>query len=109
MASEIQFTHAQYMNGECSHNDYYAQFVTLALIYLVSTAVGKRIIASTDEHFNDIPLSIWVNLSNRVSDWQRMARANDGRASLSDMVCLLKAAARCYKNSAKLIVDYPPL
>ena len=47
------------MNKECTHNEYYAQFVNAAVLMRVSRMIGlDKINASKDEHFNDIPLPL---------------------------------------------------
>ena len=51
------YTRKQYMDNEVSHAEYYAQF-GIHLIKLVENRIGKkRILESSDPHFNDIP---WV-------------------------------------------------
>lgn len=98
------------MNDECTHQEYYAQFVTRGLIYLVSTALGRQVIASTDEDFNDIALSIWDSLTSlMLESLPAIAKANGGGVSLSDKVCTLKAAARMYKSSPELVDKYSPV
>ena len=47
-------TRKQYMNKECSHHKYYAQFGQ-HLTGLITSRFGDRIKNSTDEHFNNIP------------------------------------------------------
>ena len=91
-------TRTQYMNKEISHNEYYGQFATSGVIDLVRAAIGEdKIKNSTDESFNDIPLRQWDNLNNsiRMICGRSIADANGtGGISLSDTVCVAKAAAR---------------
>lgn len=107
----LHFAHDRraYMDREntaVDHQTYYSQFVTERVIATVSDVIGReRIIASTDPYFNDIPLSRWDALAKGTSHWSREWNAvslsnasteKNGTAwhSLSDRVCVLKAAAR---------------
>jgi hypothetical protein len=56
-------TYNDYMSGRNSKEDFYAQFITPAIIEQVRQQIGEAVIkASTDEHFNDIPLKRWDRL-----------------------------------------------
>jgi hypothetical protein len=78
------------MNKEISHQEYYAQFVTKSILDTVRRCIGtSRILKSEDQHFNDIDLKSWDNLY--VINW----------GSLSDSVCVAKAAARIIKEQGK--------
>lgn len=99
----MQFNRKQYMAGEISHDDYYGQFVGASVLDLVSRAIGSdRIIRSEDEHFNDIPLSLWDALHPgirricglAISESNSSTSSGSGGVSLSDTVCVAKAAAR---------------
>lgn len=97
-----------------AHNHYYGQFASVAVRVLVTRAIGfDRIKASADPHFNDIPLHEWDALVPFMKDLclSRMADANGalsvdvfGRRSvlwsISDGVCIAKAAARLIKAEA---------
>lgn len=95
------FTRAQYMNGDCSHQEYYMQFVNPQLQDSVIHAIGaNRIMQSTDLHFNDIPLKYWDNLYMLIfASVNRgdLIMAKEGK-SLSTAVCIAKAAARNFKG-----------
>jgi hypothetical protein len=57
------FNRKQYMNHECTHDEYYSQFVNNAILSRVKSRVGEaRIKGSTDPHFNDIPLAEWDSI-----------------------------------------------
>jgi len=106
MVTDIKYNRAEHMAGMCNHREFYAQFVGEPVIYLVSTGIGHAAIkASTDPHFNDIPLVKWDNLT-RFNEYRFAAlnAANGGGGiSLSDKVCILKEAARQYKESLDAI------
>jgi len=96
------YTRKQYMNNEVSHADYYAQF-GIHLIKLVENRIGeKRILESSDPHFNDIPLREWDRLEHSVRQLVGgMLREYNGPkagVSLSDCVCAAKSAARIIKS-----------
>jgi hypothetical protein len=94
-------TRTQYLNGEATHDAYYGQFVTDAVVGLVRRWIGeKRIRASTDPNFNDIPLAQWDALHTDVISLCGAAirEAQGHGASLSDCVCIAKAAARKIKT-----------
>lgn len=95
----MAYTRKQYMSNPqpCTHQEYYQQFVTPALRGMVADFIGKeRILASTDENLNDIPLKKWDALSTMVTlqVGHLIGAANNGGISLSDCVCTAKAAAR---------------
>jgi hypothetical protein len=95
------FTRAQYLNDECTHEQYYGQFVTGHLTDAVVNLIGlDRIKASSDPYLNDIPLKAWDNLQPLVMSFAGAAigKANgSGGVALSDCVCTAKAAARYAK------------
>ena len=96
------FSHQQYMNRECTHDQYYAQFVTTMIKAIVHDSIGmKAIVASTDKHLNDIPLRLWDNLHPMVMESSKKLRKEAGEGnSLSSGVCIAKAAARALKEEA---------
>lgn len=99
------FTRREYIANECSHQEYYPQFVNDRVKYAVKTYIGlDKILASTNEHFNDIPLHLWDNIhAEFLIDRAKFKQANETDVfcwSLSDNVCILKAAARMIKESS---------
>lgn len=89
-------TREQYMKGQCTHEEYYDQFVTGWIVDAVKRSIGfERIGTSCDPHFNDIPLNQWDNLYRTIADQSERAlrSAGDG-LSLAGSVCIAKAAAR---------------
>ena len=91
------FTYNQYLNNECSRNDFYRQFVTEEIIRMVDYAFHDNIIKSTDAHFNDITLFRWDKLSVIVPFTKHMKELGYCN-SLSSRVCVLKQAARIIKE-----------
>lgn len=98
----LAYTHKDYMAKKCSHDEYYGQFGK-HLISLVSRTIGvDKIKASTDPHFNDIPLQQWDNLAPAVhlTVGRMLSEANgSGGISLADCVCAAKAAAKIIKET----------
>ena len=97
-------TRKSYIDGVVSHDDYYSQpsFCTPEVKSMVARAIGlKRILESVDPHFNDIPLVRWDVLHPAVIllVGRAIREANGtGGISLSDTVCVAKAAARSIKE-----------
>jgi hypothetical protein len=93
------FTRAQYLAGECSHQEYYGQFVNQWILTCVKGKYGvNRLIEAEklDINFNTIPLYSWdqLNIMSAV-DQELWAAANGSRYySLSDNLCIQKQAAR---------------
>lgn len=89
------YTRKQYLNKECSHNEYYGQFVTPAWIDRVQRHIGAdRVKRSTDPHLNDIHLKEWDNLATPfpASTADKMREAGD-YPTLAGGICILKTAA----------------
>lgn len=95
------------MTKECTHEEYYTQFVTESLVKAVVSSIGKKkILASKDKHLNDIQLGLWDNLApivalhcaSKVSEANASTSGGVRCYSLSDMVCVAKAAARVFKE-----------
>lgn len=90
----MKITRKQYLDGGATHREYYGQFVTDREIYNVSRYIGKaKILASTDEHFNDIALKKWDALPNLLSSTHQAFKEAGDWVTLSGMVCVYKEAA----------------
>ncbi len=96
----MTYTRQQYMSGEVSHANYYAQFVTPEIKAKVDNALGYRLRNYPhDEHLNDIQLAIWDNLAGSrklarmQGDYRCTLNAGEDK-SLATQVCILKQAAR---------------
>ena len=89
------WTRKQYMDGECSHRTYYAQFVTAGIRDSVRRWFTVERLARTSDQqwFNSIPLIEWDRLSSVVPRTQLMRDAGEGY-SLATAVCILKEAGR---------------
>lgn len=100
----LQHNRRAYMAREVDHQTYYAQFVTPEVERMVRNYIGEdKIKASADPHFNDISLGLWDNVGRllrgdvlRLLDWSNASTTKDETPwhSLSDLVCIVKAAAR---------------
>lgn len=131
-------TQKEYMNGEYTHNQYYGQFVTRALVDAVKSLVGEdKIKNSICPHFNDISYGrrdewVWDNIdARRYIDTKKWALSGQGVAadnsyveavtgrygwSPSNNTCILKAAARVIrreladpKQGREIKVTYRPI
>jgi hypothetical protein len=104
------FSRMQYLNKVCSHRQYYAQFVDAGVLSRVTFHIGKdKIQASTNPHFNDIPLAKWDSLY--PAKWDRLyplVPAHIDKAmrdcgdypTLAGMVCIAKEAAEQIREGA---------
>jgi hypothetical protein len=86
-------TRKQYLAGECTHREFYAQFVGQELKNRVLTRFGKkRLQASTDPHLNDISLAEWDTLG--PAGWKAKWEEVGDFPSLAGFVCIHKEAAK---------------
>jgi len=114
------FTRKQYMTNECTHREYYGQFVTDEIKEAVLRVFSREKLVhafQNDESFNTLPLYKWdrmimggtFNDSSIGKSWKTkpfiphdfseftkaMKEANGNSSiSLSDCVCTCKEAAR---------------
>lgn len=94
------YTREQYLNDECTHEQYYSQFVDFDTKQYVKSRIGlDKILKSNDEHFNDIPLKNWETCCVSVEAVEALKAAGD-TWSLSGRVCIAKAAAKIIKQEA---------
>jgi hypothetical protein len=106
-------TKQEYLNGSVSFREFYSQFITPELIKGVLWGIGKEsILASKDEHFNDIPLRKWDGLSGCVFKGSELVskpkipkslgdmfrEAGQNGVSPSDLVCIYKEIAHQIKE-----------
>jgi hypothetical protein len=83
------------------HRDYYAQFVDANVLLLVEP-LREKIIASKDEHLNDIPLKLWDNLTYALPGRvHAQLRECGDTLTLGTGVCILKEAARQLAEKAE--------
>ena len=101
-------TRKEYMSGDCTHQQFYEQMVTDEIKEGVRKSIGLfRIMDSTCEHFNDIPLSFWDTLSWSLSDSiDSQIKAASDHPSLAGRVCVVKAAARMLKREEEDLDTY---
>lgn len=100
------FTRAQYLDRQCTHREYWAQFVTEGMRRMVLQRFTiERLKRSTDPHLNDIPLMEWDAMKGvtfhmlDLTKWREIhyPEYKDTRSigwSMSDNTCLLKEAAK---------------
>lgn len=93
------FTRNQYMNGECTHSDYYGQFVTDPIKKLVKTKFGLAYLKNEyakDQNFNTIALSSWDVLYYWINSpaTKELLLSRGDFMSLAGSVCIAKEAAR---------------
>lgn len=89
--------------GKARHAVYYGEMVTDADKHAVRQYIGlPALLASTDEHLNDIALQQWdaMAINRRGAHARTLKERGEAGVSPADGVCILKAAARA------LIADY---
>lgn len=101
MSEQPTYTRAQYLNHECTHREYYAQFVNDSIRAIVKEAIPE-IFRSKDEHFNDISLRRWDMLVSFIPYpvAGKLKELGD-YMTLAGGVCILKEAARQLVEAAK--------
>lgn len=88
------FTRKQYLSGECTHRQYYAQFVSPSTKHRVLSWVKEEELkASVDPAFNDIPLATWDGMSTHLPIAIRFESVGD-YATKAGLVCVVKEAAK---------------
>ena len=88
------FTRKQYINKECTNEQYYGQFVMPATRAWVLSGIGlAELKKSNDPYFNDIPLHKWDGLVANCPGSAAFSKAGD-YYTLAGGICLLKEAAR---------------
>jgi hypothetical protein len=88
-----------YMNNEILHEEYYSWLANFIGADRKSLPVSdERLLQSTDEHLNDIPLKRWDSMDYSI---RKLAYAKKLPWSLADTVCTLKAIARQRINELK--------
>ena len=105
--SDPMYTRAQYLNKECTHREYWAQFVTKRMRDMVLRNIPlERLQRSQNEYFSDVTqLADWDVMKNATfamlnqKVWREIQypEYKDPRSigwSMSDNTCLLKEAAR---------------
>lgn len=86
-------TRQEYLDGACTHREYYAQFVTAQILNIVAARIGTTDIQnSTNEHFNDIPLKQWDNLPILIPN--HLLKQTGEQNTLATKVCIAKEAAQ---------------
>lgn len=92
---EIQFTRKDYMDRQCTHQEYFVQFVTPATRAAVVAQIGKERLRNVDltkdPYLNRIPLVMWDRLVLPLPT--HMLKEAGENFSLSTKVCIAKAAA----------------
>lgn len=87
------YTRQQYLNNECTHREYYAQLCN-DVKGVVKARIGIPVLlASTDPHLNDIPLSRWDGIAMSSGIHYGFKELGDV-PTLAGKVCAAKEAAR---------------
>ena len=98
------YTRKQYLNKECTHREYYAQYVDTNIINRTVKAIGAdRILSSFDQHLKDINLEAWDNvfLSGLPLRIANTMRENGDFPTMTGSVCIVKEAAQQFIEQHK--------
>ena len=88
-------TRKEYLDGKCTHEEYYGQFVSRVTKYRVLAHIRMdKLKKSKDEHLNDIPLRIWDNASNNFPHVSTKMEECGDYLTLAGCVCIIKESAR---------------
>lgn len=99
MMTRKDYLSASRDEAHVAHRRYYGQFVDQRTITAVVREIGAdKLLASTDPHFNDIPLARWDRLVDFLPLAASLRDAGD-YLTLGGGVCIAKEAARQYVES----------
>jgi hypothetical protein len=91
------FTRQNYLEKICTHSQYYNQFINYGFITRVVQTIGRqKIMESTDEYLNDIPLIFWDQINPPLGTMEKMKGLGD-YLTLAGKVCIAKEAAKNFK------------
>lgn len=100
MTTTIAFSRKDYLDGKCTHREYYSQFVNQIVRDKVAQKFSKSLKESNDPHFNDIPLQRWDYVFALVPPFIKDAMKEAGDyPTAAGLVCIAKEAARQIKES----------
>ena len=91
------FTRQQYLDNECTHAQYYAQYVNAGIRQLIMrtfTPAGLRAQYAQDISFNTIELREWDYLAYSMSCQKGLLAQLGDCDTLAGRVCILKECAR---------------
>lgn len=92
-------TRIDLLNGECTHREYYAQFVTENIKKSVANRLPKEKLVKAilkDPNLNSIPLAVWDGIGVTVnnSNINTLHREAGDWTTKVGLVCIVKEAAR---------------
>ena len=94
-------TRQDYIDGKVSHAEYYEQFVTEETKKNLLRHISQQeLLASTNEHLNDISLGRWDAIPATTGTTAAMKDCGDYLTQAGN-VCIYKAAARMIIDEAK--------
>jgi hypothetical protein len=95
------YTRNDYITGQCTHEQFYGQFVTAPILHYVQLKIGlEAIVNSKDDAFNDILLEKWDEAGLAIRSCRMTMKLDDADNSVSTGVCIAKEAARQIKERA---------
>ena len=101
--NQTLFTRKQYLDNECTHDQYYGQFVTKSTINTVLGYFSKEKLTeyyASDKNLNNIKLSVWDRMPLYAATY-KMKDCGD-YLTMSGHVSILKRAARMIIEDSNL-------
>lgn len=101
--NQTLFTRKQYLDNECTHDQYYGQFVTESTINTVLSYFSKEKLTeyyASDKNLKNIKLSVWDRMPLYAATY-KMKDCGDWLTA-SGHVCILKRAARMIIEDSNL-------
>ena len=91
-------TRKDLLENRCTHLEYYSQLFDENFENMVVSLIGKKkILDSTDLHFNDISLFFWQKIIPPSGTGEKLKKLGD-YLTLSGIVCIAKSAAKNWKQ-----------
>lgn len=99
-------TRQQYLKNECTHSEYYGDFINPAVISIVNSWFTKSELTTAlnvGKHLNSIPLHVWDSIGRTLCNMPlglfAMCKEKGDTLTQSGLVCIAKEAARQIVNA----------
>ena len=86
-------TRRMLLNGICSHEEYYSQFVSKSTKARVLQTIPLEKLIEVEGNLSKIPLKVWDTIPADIGTTELMEKLGD-TLTLSGQVCIAKEAAR---------------
>ena len=100
---ENQLSRKKLLNGECTHRQYYGQFITIGYVKMIGSVFGYETLKTAleeNENLSTIKLERWDSITVPLGTGQLMKEQGD-YLTLSAIVCIAKEGARQFLELKK--------